>query len=90
MDLGTIFGGKLAPSCHQNPSKLGHSFDICFLKDVGSIFIDFLSQHNIAYIAKTLKSICFYRVFGTSASFDCSVVGMIVYRIFVKLSLTLE
>ena len=49
----------MEPSCHQNPSKLGHGFDNCFLKDVGSISIDFLFQHNTAYIAKTLKKFWF-------------------------------
>ena len=55
--LGTQNHPKMEPSWHQNLSKLGHGFEGCFLKDVGSIFLDFLSQHNIAYIAKTLKKL---------------------------------
>ena len=53
----------MEPRWHQNLAKLGHGFDTCFLKDVGSIFIDFLSQLNIAYIAKILIFHLFFLCF---------------------------
>ena len=53
LQLGSQNLPKMEPSWDQNLPKLGHGFESCFLKDVGSIFIDFLSQHNTAYIAKT-------------------------------------
>ena len=39
--LGSQNHPKMDPSCHQNPSKLAHGFNTCFLKDVGSILLIF-------------------------------------------------
>ena len=59
LQLGSIFkqtwlhfweflGDKMGPSWLQNRSKLECWFETCFLKVVGSIFTQFLSQHNMA------------------------------------------
>ena len=56
---------------------------IVFLQDVGSSFIDFERQDNMAYIAKIVKKLSvFFIILGTSASVGCSVVGIIGCLIF--------
>ena len=59
------------------------------MQDVGSNFIDFERQDNMAYIAKIVKNCWFFIIFGTSASVGCSVVGIIGCLIFLKFSLIL-
>ena len=54
---------KIEVSWHSNPSKLGHGFNCCFLQDVGSNFIDFERQDNMAYIAKIVKNCWFFFLF---------------------------
>ena len=69
---------KIEVAWHSNPSKLGHGFSCCSLQDVGSNFIDFERQDNMAYITKIVKNyLLFFVIFGTSASVGCSVVGII-------------
>ena len=54
---------KIEVSWHSNPSKLGHGFKCCFLQDVGSNFIDFERQDNMAYIAKIVKKLLVFFIF---------------------------
>ena len=46
---------KMRPSWLQNRLKSGCWFESCFWKDLGTIFIDFLSQHDMAEVAKSMQ-----------------------------------
>ena len=53
----------MEPSWLQNCFKLGCWFEGCFWKDVRTIFINVLPQHDMAEVAKTLKNQLFFNVF---------------------------
>ena len=53
----------MEPSWHQNRSKLGCWFERCFLMYVGPFFIDLLTQHGMAEVAKIVDSSTFFIVF---------------------------
>ena len=50
---------QMGASWFQNPSKMKHWFEMCFLMDVGPLLIDFLPQHGMAEVAKTSDSVGF-------------------------------
>ena len=61
--LGLQSPPKIDPSWLQNRCKLECRFESCFWKDVGSFFVYFLPQHDMAEVAKTLKNKLFFSIF---------------------------
>ena len=53
--LGSQNPPKMESNWYQNRCKLGCWFGTCFGRDLGSIFVDFWSQHAQAGIAKIYK-----------------------------------
>ena len=52
--LGRQNHPKMMPSWLQNRCKLGRWFDSCFGWDLGTIFIEFCTQHNMAEVTNVL------------------------------------
>ena len=56
LQLGSQNLPKMEPSWFQNRCKLWCWFEGCFWKDVGTIFIDSLPQHDMAEVATTIEN----------------------------------
>ena len=69
----------MEPSWRQNRSKLGCWFERCFLMYVGPFFIELLTQHGMAEVAKIVDSSTFFYSF---LIFCWCVVGMICWSFF--------
>ena len=63
LHLGLPNLSKMGPSWLQNRCKLECWFENCFCNDLGTTFIDFLTQHDMAEVATTKQKLLNFLIF---------------------------